>query len=124
MEYRIEFGPEPDEMEIVTSGVGTLEGFRGMIDDGIGDPRWRPPMRALLDYTELDMSELSADDIRLISEHASRYPGALFGARVAVVAPRALSYGLSRMAASTTDVPNLDVQVFGMRASAEAWLAV
>jgi hypothetical protein len=122
MEFRIDFGPDPDEMSIVTSGTCTLEGFKKMIDEGIGDPRWQSPMRALLDYTDLDMSGLSADHIRAISEHASTYPAALLGARVAVLAPRALAYGLARMAASTTDVPQIDVRVFGMRDDAEAWL--
>jgi hypothetical protein len=122
MDFELAWGPEPDRLTIVVSGVATLDGFRRMIDEGIADERFRPPMRALLDYSDLDMSGLSGDDMRLVAAHASEQPEKLRGARVAVVAPRALAYGLTRVAASTMDLEETAVQVFGVRADAEAWL--
>lgn len=123
MEHELLFGPAADELRIRVTGLATVDGFLRMIDEGIGDPRWRPPMRALLDYTDLDMSALSAEQMRQVAAHATAFDAQLAGARVAVLAPRALAYGLARLSAAAAQLTTAEVQVFGERDAAESWLA-
>jgi hypothetical protein len=122
MEYRIEFGGDPQDVTLTTSGEADLHTFRKMNDELTSDSRFRPGMKILVDHSELDVSPLTSDEIRGIADSVSQ-AGDMFGeASIAIVAPQTSTFGVARQSASLAAVPGLRVGTFGLRANALEWL--
>lgn len=84
-----------------------------------------PPMKLLIDLREADSRPRNTDTLRrfagFMKEHLSNTPTPL---KVAVVAPKSLSYGLARMYQSYVDSLPWDFVVFRAIDAALAWLDV
>lgn len=122
MEYLIAFGSDPQDVTLTTSGLATAADFHRMKNELLADARFRAPMNILVDHTDLSASRLTDGEIRDVANSVSRVSSRFGASRVAIVAPRALTFGLSRAARSMADTPALDVEVFGVRDNAIRWL--
>jgi hypothetical protein len=122
VEYRIEFGGEPQDVTVTTSGQADLTTFERMNEELTADGRFHPGMKILVDHSDLDVSPLMDDEIRGIADSVTR-AGELFrDASIAIVAPKTVTFGVARQSVSLATVAGLRVGVFGVRANALEWL--
>lgn len=123
MNFEISF-IDGDQIAVVkTSGHATREGFDAFPEAVMADPRWRRGMSILGDHRELDMSGLSAQDIRDLGNNRLLRGGAIGAGRLAIVASTPAAFGLARMAENYGEgvMPCL-VRAFKTTDEALAWL--
>jgi hypothetical protein len=119
----VTFGDSVPELEVVATGPADMAGFTALIEVVLADPRFRPGMTALLDYSALDSTRLTGGDIRTLADIAARYDAQLGEMRCAEVNPNPLGYGLGRMfEAYTDDQGSMQYRVFYGRGDALDWL--
>jgi hypothetical protein len=122
MDYEIRFGGDPQDVTLTTSGVATAKDFRRMNEELVAHPAFQPSVRILVDHSELDARMLTAQDVQAIADNVSHLNDRLGSSHVAIVAPRAVTYVLTRMSELMADAPALTVATFADRPSAVAWL--
>ena len=118
MRWAIEFGGDPQDVTVTTSGKATREGFARMNAELVEDERFGPGMLVLLDHTQLVVDELSSEDVRAIARDFVRHDDALRSAIVALVAPKPVQFGLARMSTMLAEPPTPSIHVFHTRADA------
>jgi hypothetical protein len=124
MHHTIEFvvGQVPDAL-VTVSGEMTVEGNRAWLSELVGDPRWRPGMKTLVDGTALDPGSFAGRDVEAVAAttiYDERQWGAGFSA---VVVDSAAIYGMLRMWQQATVLMEWRTEVFYSRDEALAWLA-
>jgi len=88
-----------------------------------GDGRLRPGYRSLVDLSDaLPGPGVDGDFVRQVAERARHQADAMEPARVAVLAPSDVIFGLARMYASLVEAPQRNVRVFRDDHSARRWL--
>lgn len=122
----------PIETEVVADAgrvIFTVRGgftsaeFAAAVDEAAAKPGWRPAMDALFDISEGAGDQLSPQALKQMARFMWRNTARLgAGYRVAVVAPRDVDYGLTRMFQAYMDGPPFDLKIFRDRSAAEAWL--
>jgi precorrin isomerase len=111
------------ELVIVTmSGAATVDAIRRMNQALADDPRFTPGTPILFDNASLDVSELSANDVRAIGQPPVTVRERLGSSPMAVVVPNELGYGLGRMSVAQAGEPPPNVRMFYSLAEASAWL--
>jgi hypothetical protein len=122
MDFELQWGGDPEDLLVTASGIATVEDFVPL-KTAIADPRWRPPMRVLLDFRQVDWSRMSAADVErrvgLLVQNTDRI-GRCY---TAVAVTRDLDYGMVRMqqALSERRVP-YELEVFRSVDEARGWL--
>ncbi len=117
----IDSGPVEGVYEVKFGGDATLERVLVLLREFDERARESPGLRAILDESDLRVSQLRAGDVRRIID-AFRLARHIRSARVAIVAPTPVVYGLNRMAMAFADADDVFC-VFRAREEAEAWLA-
>jgi hypothetical protein len=103
MEYRIEFVDDGRfDVVVTTAGEASPAGFAEGRARLLADPRLQPGMSLLIDHTHLDVSKLTTDDVRIVSEGTAVVfeEGQL--ACACAVTPASVTYGLVRMSQALT----------------------
>ena len=123
MEYTIEFGGSPQDVTLTSTGLGDAEGLVSLVRDLISNPRFRPGMLMLEDLSALDATGLTASDVRAQADSVIEF-GQQFGpAKLAMIAPSTLVFGLARMWEAYIDSrTSIESRVFYSRAEAVDWL--
>ena len=122
MPHDVAFGDGPFEIVIRVTGTVTLDemldGRRKLLED----PRLRPEMTALYDYSAADTRNLTGDDMRRYVEGGDA-ERPRFKA-VAIVAPDDVTFGFSRMFTILAELEGYAGTRVAVRtvAEAEAWL--
>lgn len=75
----------------------------------------------LWDFSEADPSSLSAGEIRALAQLASSNSRRRTRGRTAIVAPKAITYGLSRMYQANAEIAESSTQTQTFRTAEEAW---
>jgi hypothetical protein len=119
MEYSIRFGAEGVTAEV--SGTSELAGQMNLYRDLVGDPRFSPGMSILIDYRGLDERRAPNADVERLSRFVSSLDAELGDAKLAVVVPDTVSYGIGRMSQAQIDT-RLRIRFFFERDEAAAWL--
>ena len=103
MEYVITWGGEVEDVSVRTYGEASLAGLNDFMYEGLGDNRWRPGLRILLDHRELDWTRVTPAElrerVRLVSSESER----LGNPYIAMVVGREVDYGLQRMMQAYSD---------------------
>lgn len=98
MLYEFEFTESgPFDVVVTTSGKATgaeIEAGRRRL---LADPRFKPGMNILVDNSQLDNAGATAEDVRAVAESLERDRAASGFGCLAIVAPDAVSFGLSRI---------------------------
>jgi hypothetical protein len=119
----LDFETSDTDLTITVSGQATREEFVRLYRELPDHPSFRPGLRILLDFWELSVSELTADDARMIGTalagEEERYGHASF----AVFASKPVVFGLARLAAMTGGLEQIEVMVTSTYEAAVAWLA-
>jgi len=97
VEYEISWGGDPDELHVQAWGLASVEGVAALTADALADPRYRPGMRILVDYREVDWSETTRTDIEERLDMMRRDAPRFDGNKIAIVMGRAIDYGIMRM---------------------------
>ncbi len=110
-----------DLLELEVMGTYPSEELRAKGADALHHPDLRRPARVLMDMSRAEGLERreTAQFERTARFFASYAP---FVARVAVVAPDALRFGLMRLGAAFAQASGLETRVFHTRDEAMAWL--
>jgi hypothetical protein len=125
MTHEVTFDCEPEELLVTTFGTASVEGLSAMARTVFADPRFRPPMKILIDHRGLDWREMSADDIRLRAERLlDEEADLLIGCRLAIVPHGTAEFGIVRMmwAHIETEIA-FDLGIFATIEEARAWLS-
>jgi len=85
-------------------------------------PDFRSNLSEIFDLTDVTAAEVGADDVRRLSSVTEEFTHRGVTVKVAIVAPRDLEFGLSRMYEMLQSQSKNDVRVFRDRAEAEAWI--
>ncbi|HEY2374127.1 MAG TPA: hypothetical protein VGH82_16525 [Gaiellaceae bacterium] len=64
MDYTITCGGDPEDVCLTARGAASLVDLDAMFEEAVSDRRWVEGMKVLLDYTRLDMTTLSTDQMR------------------------------------------------------------
>jgi hypothetical protein len=120
--YDIEFGGHPQEVTVSVSGFATPSEFRQLYEELAGDPRFRPGMRILLDFRELDATRLDAWEARDIGRHLAGLESRYGSASLAVVVPDTVTFGLTRLAELSASFEQIEVLVRYTLEDALRWL--
>jgi hypothetical protein len=122
MQYTIEFGGDPQDVTITTSGVAEPAVFTRYLEEFLADARFRPGMAVLIDHSALDARSLSTADLRTIADGVLSRDDLIGASVVAVVASDSLTFGLARMWEAFTATSQLRSRIFYSRDEALAWL--
>jgi hypothetical protein len=122
MEFRIEFGGEPQDVTLTTSGRANADGFRQMNEELVSDPRFRPGMAILVDHSELDVSGLGPDDVEAIGASVIRLGDLIGPSPVAIVGADMMTVAVSRVSRAYASPAPLRARSFYGRDEALAWL--
>jgi len=118
------------EIEVDKSGRFCLVRLRGRMDISEYEsamhafqehPGVVPGMATVYDLREAQMGHLNADDFRTMSVYNEKNAARRGPARIAIVVPDAVHYGLARMYQVLGATPNLDTQVFTDHEKAVQW---
>jgi hypothetical protein len=122
MHHTIEFAENPSAAIATTAGTASVEGFRALCRDVVLDARHRPGTPVLVDHTELDVSELTPEDTKLIGAVVSEVGAQLGSAAIAIVVASPLAWGLARQTEAHANQEQLNVRIFYSREEAAQWL--
>jgi hypothetical protein len=124
MHYDIEFveNQVPDAL-VTISGEMTVEGNRAWLAELVGDPRWRPGMRTLVDGTGLVPGEFAGGDVRAVADTTVSDDVSWGAGFSAVMVSNPAIYGLLRIWQAATSKMEWRTEIFYLRDEALAWLA-
>jgi hypothetical protein len=123
--FDVQFDPEGQEdLRIHVSGRAESGEFERFYDELVADPRFRPGMKILADFRELDLGQLHAGSIASIGRAVADREEQWGAARYAIVVPNSMAFGLVRMAELTAHLQQMTVWPVYTLADAEAWLAL
>jgi hypothetical protein len=120
--WTIEFGGEPQDVTVTTTGEATPDGFVLMNAEFVEHERFRSGMLVLLDHTDLAVRGLTARDVQTIAKDFARYASALSSTVVALVTPNPVQFGLARMSTTLAEPLTTTIGVFYTRVEALGWL--
>ena len=120
MESKITF--DVDAAILTTAGDATLEGFRQGIQALVDEPRFRSGMPILVDHRSLDVSGMSANDVRAVGDFTASFSDRIGPSRVAIVVPDTLTFGFVRMGETQADLAQLSLRIFYSFPEAVEWL--
>ena len=121
----IEFHFRPDEKLVICMHVGTVNdddfiaSYKGLFEND----RFDSSLNLLVDLRQTDSSQRSTDALQRFAFLAqTKYQNSSAHPKVAVVAPKALSFGLARRAEAFSHTVPWDFTVFYSEADALGWL--
>jgi len=85
-------------------------------------PDFRSNLNEIFDLTDVTDANVDAADVRRLSGVTEEFTRHGVTVKVAIIAPRDLEFGLSRMYEMLQDQSMNDVRVFRDRADAEGWI--
>jgi hypothetical protein len=124
MRFEIEFVEgEVHDAFVTIDGEMTVEGNQTWLGELVGDPRWRPGMKTLVDGTALSCGEFAGTDVWAVAQ-TTVVDDATWGPGFsAVVVDKPAIYGLLRIwQVATTDMA-WRTGVFYSREEALTWLS-
>jgi len=125
MEYEIVWGGDPEDASVTTWGTATLEGLSTWVQEGLSDPRYRPGMRIPVDYSRLDWSGISQEDVHKRVEHFAKTVIPAGRACAAVVMREPVDFGIARMVQAYVELHReleIEIAVFLSIEDAREWL--
>jgi len=123
MEFEIDF--RANYFLVTTSGVAKAERFGELLNGIFKHENWKPGGSFITDHSDLDVSLLTLDDVKQIALVARERRSKFGVAKHAVVAPRDLTFGLSRMwSAYVGDETEVVSAIFRSLEEAVEWVSV
>lgn len=106
-----------------TSGIASAKDYEALLRALTSSPEFGPNVKALMDFTALDASAVTAIDMEKIAIIRARFAGKSNFRSAMVVGPGALKYGLGRMFQSyATAQTEIEISIFATFDEGMAWL--
>jgi len=123
MRHEFSFDFHKPLVRVKASGIMTPASFNRQFRHLVDHPDWQPGTNILSDYTEIDGSRLTAEDVRGMAGSYRALADRIGPGRSAIVVSEALEFGLARMWVSWAEmkIPR-EVRVFTSMSEAEAWV--
>lgn len=123
MHHEIEFveGQVPNAL-VTVSGEMTVEGNKAWLAELVGDPRWRPGMKTLVDMTAVVPVSFVGADVRAVAETTVSQDESWGAGCSAVIVSNEVLYGLLRVWQAVTVDMEWKTDIFSTREEALAWL--
>jgi hypothetical protein len=127
VEYAITWGGDPEDVCVTTSGTASVKGLHAWTEELVGDPRFRPDLRLLLDHRRLDWNQMRPEDIERLAELTAEIASDIGQVYVATVMGRPVDFGIARMEQqhleSHDELQGIELRVFSTIEDARDWLA-
>ncbi len=124
MQHEIRFveGEVADAL-VTISGPMSVSGNRAWLSDLVGDPRWRPGMKTLVDARSLLPGDFGGTDVQQVAEPTIMQADSWGAGCSAVVVEDPAIYGMLRIWQVATRSMEWRTEVFYTHDEATAWLA-
>jgi hypothetical protein len=122
VEYTIEFGGDPQDVTLTTSGIADPQGLRRLSAELKSDPRYSPGLLILADYSALDMSGLSDREIEQLAVESVERTWDSSPRALAIVASELPTFARVREGVAFMGGLQANRRAFSSRAAAIAWL--
>lgn len=111
---------------VFTAIQGVLEDEEPVryLDALLRDPDYEVGLAVLVDASRLERLDLTTSGVRKLAEYTLGAEARLQGAKVAIVAPTDVTFGVSRMYQTLRSEAPYEISVFRTREEALAWLGL
>ncbi len=94
------------------------------VDELCQDPKYKAPMKKLIDYRQIKKLDLSMDEQERFVEKKASVEKVFSGEKCAIVAPTDFGFALARVHAALSEGSDLDTSIFRDFNEALTWLGV
>jgi hypothetical protein len=98
MQFSIEFGGDPQDVTITATGAAEPAAFEQMNERLLADPRFRPGLSYLVDFSDLDAADLPHSDVEQIAARGTETTWLYPPRAVAVLAPDPRTFNQTQLA--------------------------
>jgi hypothetical protein len=124
MDYQIEWGGDPEDVHVTTSGDASVADLDAMVQEGLTDPRFRDGMKILIDHSQTRWWALSNDDLRRRADLVIEDADALGHQKIAFVVGSEMDIGVTRrLQAFVAEIEQLELEIFASLEAARDWLS-
>ncbi|MDY6954768.1 MAG: hypothetical protein SWE60_24975 [Thermodesulfobacteriota bacterium] len=109
---------------VVGAGVVTFSELMSHIEALSKDTRYKAPMKKLVDYRNITGKELETRELALYAQAKATLKDVFREEKCAIVAPRDLDFGLSRVHGALVEASGIETGVFRDLDQALSWLGV
>jgi hypothetical protein len=121
MDFVIHFGRAGEPVTAVVTGTTDLTEQKRLYTEIANDPRYTVGAPILVDYSGIDERRAPTHEVESLGRFMARLEGKLGDAKLAIVVPDTISFGLGRQSSAWIDTP-LRMSLFFDRSEALAWL--
>jgi hypothetical protein len=112
-----------DFFEVRTYGDAELQGFKDIVQAMLAREDWHTGGPLLINHSELNAAPLTSDQLREIKDFMKLFQSQIGKAKIAIVAPRDLEYGIGRIwKVFASEAGAFVTEVFRSRDEAIFWL--
>jgi hypothetical protein len=98
MQFSIEFGGDPQDVTITATGPADPAAFVRMNETLVADPRFRPGLSYLVDFSDLEAADLPPSDVERIAARGTETTWHYPPRAVAVLAPDPQTFNQTQLA--------------------------
>ena len=111
---------------VYLKGIGTVSFSELMnhIDELFQNPKYKPPMKKLVDHRQIKKLDLTMKEQELFAEKKASFRELFSGEKCAIVSPTDFVSALARVHASINEGSNIDTSVFRDFNEALTWLDI
>jgi hypothetical protein len=111
---------------LYVKGIGAVffSELMNHIDELCQDPKYKAPMKKLIDYRQIKKLDLSMDEQERFVEKKASVEKVFSGEKCAIVAPTDFGFALARVHAALIEGSDLDTSIFRDFNEALTWLGV
>jgi hypothetical protein len=123
VEYRLQWGGDPEDLLITTSGLADVDGLDEMVATILADPQHRAGMKVIVDHRATVWSALGASDVQHRADALRRQADQIGNQRIAFVVGNVTDFGIGRMLSSFVgDEVGFEHRPFQSIEEAREWL--
>ena len=111
---------------VYLKGIGTVSFSELMnhIDDLSQDPKYKAPMKKLVDHRQIKELDLTMNEQKRFAEKKASFKELFSGEKCAIVSPTDFVFALARIHAALNDGSNIDTSIFRDFNEALTWLGI
>lgn len=123
MKWQLMFDVRGNVVTATMEGHFSIDHFRGLFHDILGHPEWNAGMNMLLDYRNVDFSDVSFPEVKQTSTIHKKADERVGDGRIALLMSYPLGFGIGRMYKSMTEHGiSASINVFREPEEAGGWL--
>jgi hypothetical protein len=111
---------------VYLKGIGTVSFSELMnhIDELCQNPKYKPPMKKLVDHRQIKKLDLTMKEQELFAEKKAAFRELFIGEKCAIVTPTDFTSALARVHSALIEESNIDTSIFRNFNEALTWLGI